>query len=39
MPRFGVETTFVDPNNQELIKKAIKENTKLIFGEVIGIQV
>ena len=36
MPRFGVETTFVDPNNQELIKKAIKENTKLIFGEVIG---
>ncbi len=36
MPRFGIETTFVDPNNQELIKKAIKENTKLIFGEVIG---
>ena len=36
MPRFGIETTFVDPNNLDLIKKAIKENTKLIFGEVIG---
>ena len=36
MPRFGIETDFVNPNNLEEIKNAIKPNTKLIFGEVIG---
>ena len=36
MPRFGIETDFVNPNNLEEIKNAIKTNTKLIFGEVIG---
>ena len=36
MPRFGIETEFVNPNNLEEIKKAIKPNTKLVFGEVIG---
>jgi len=36
MPRFGIETEFINPNNLEEIKKAIKPNTKLVFGEVIG---
>ena len=36
MPRFGIETDFVNPNNLDEIKKAIKKNTKLVFGEVIG---
>jgi len=36
LPRFGVETTFVDPHSHEQIRSAIRPNTKLIFGEVIG---
>ena len=36
MTRFGIETEFVNPNNLEEIEKAIKPNTKLVFGEVIG---
>ena len=36
MTRFGIETAFVNPNNLEEIEKAIKPNTKLVFGEVIG---
>jgi len=34
--RFGVETTFVAPNDLEAIRAAIKPNTKMVFGEVIG---
>ncbi len=34
--RFGIETTFVDPKNYNLIKKSIKKNTKLFFAETIG---
>ena len=36
MPRFGVTTDFVDPNEPDAIEKAIKPNTKMVFGEVIG---
>ena len=36
MPRFGVKTDFVNPNDPEAIENAIKPNTKLVFGEVIG---
>ena len=36
MPRFGVTTDFVDPNDPDAIEKAIKPNTKMVFGEVIG---
>jgi len=36
MSRFGVETDFVNPNDLEAIEKAIKPNTKMVFGEVIG---
>jgi O-acetylhomoserine (thiol)-lyase len=32
----GIETTFVDPSDPENFRKAIKPNTKLIFGESIG---
>ena len=33
MKRFGIETTFVNPNNIDDIKKSIKKNTKLFFAE------
>ena len=36
LPRFGINTTFVDPNNIDNFKKEIKENTKVIFVESIG---
>jgi len=36
MPRFGIETTFVDPREPEAFKKAIQPNTKLLFGETLG---
>ena len=34
--RFGIDTTFVDPRSPDAFKKAIKKNTKLIFGEILG---
>ncbi len=36
LKRFGIETTFVDPNNLNQIKKNIKNNTKLFFAESLG---
>ena len=36
LPRFGIETTFVDLRKTKDIKKSIKKNTKLIFGETLG---
>jgi len=36
MPRFGVETTFVHPRDLKAIRNAIRPNTRLIFGEVVG---
>ena len=36
MPRFGVSTDFVNPNDPDAIEKSIKPNTKMVFGEVIG---
>ena len=36
LPRFGIETTFVHPENLDEIESAIKPNTRLIFGEVVG---
>jgi O-acetylhomoserine (thiol)-lyase len=36
LPRFGVETTFVDPRNLEAWRKAIRPNTRLLFGETLG---
>ena len=36
LKRFGIKTTFVDPNNFKDIKKNIKKNTKLFFAESLG---
>ncbi len=37
LPKFGVEVTFVeDPNDLESWKKAIRPNTKALFGETIA---
>jgi len=36
LPRFGITTTFVDPTDTDGFRKAIQENTKLIYGELIG---
>src|SRR5699024_32533 len=36
LPRLGITTTFVDPSNIENFKKAIQENTRVVFGESLG---
>ena len=36
LPRFGIETTFVHPRDHDAIRNAIRPNTKLMFGEVVG---
>src|SRR5438477_7514955 len=36
LKRFGIETTFVSPRNIDEWKRAIKPNTKLLFGETLG---
>ena len=36
LPRFGIETTFVDPRQPEQFKAAIRDNTKLVFAETLG---
>lgn len=34
--RFGIETTFVDPNDIDAWRNAILPNTRLFFGETLG---
>lgn len=36
LPRFGIETTFVDPRDPDAFVAAIRPETRLIFGEVVG---
>jgi O-acetylhomoserine (thiol)-lyase len=36
LPRFGIETTFVDPRDPEAFAAAIQPNTRLLFGETLG---
>jgi O-acetylhomoserine (thiol)-lyase len=36
LSRFGIETTFVKPNDIEAWKAAVRPNTKLFFGETVG---
>ena len=36
MKRFGIETTFVAPGTPENFAKAIRPNTRLLFGETLG---
>jgi len=36
LPRFGIETTFVDPRDVDAFRKAIRPSTRLLFGETLG---
>ena len=36
LPRYGINTTFVDPDNFDEIEAAINENTKALFIETLG---
>jgi O-acetylhomoserine (thiol)-lyase len=36
LPRFGITTTFVEPTDLDAFSAAIQDNTKLIYGELIG---
>lgn len=36
LSRFGVETTFVSPNDIDAWRAAVRHNTKLFFGETVG---
>ncbi|MFN3706164.1 MAG: O-acetylhomoserine aminocarboxypropyltransferase/cysteine synthase family protein [Thermoflexales bacterium] len=36
LPKFGIETTFVDPSDPENFRRAIRPNTKAIYGESVG---
>jgi O-acetylhomoserine (thiol)-lyase len=35
-PRLGIEVTFVDPGDPENFRRAIRNNTKILFGETLG---
>ena len=36
LPRYGIEVTFVDGNNLDSWKKAVKKNTKIFFYETVS---
>ena len=36
LPRLGIETTLVDPAEPDAFARAIRPNTKLIYGETLG---
>jgi len=36
LPRFGIETTFVDPRDPQAFAAAIRPETRLVFGEILG---
>lgn len=36
LPRFGITTTFVDPTDNDAFRAAIQDNTRLIYGELVG---
>lgn len=36
LPRFGIETSFVDPRDVEAFRAAIRPETRLVFGETLG---
>jgi O-acetylhomoserine (thiol)-lyase len=36
LPRFGIATTFVDPRDVDAWRKAIRPETRLLFGETLG---
>ena len=36
LPRFGIDTTFVDPRDPDAFKRAIRPETRLLYAETIG---
>ncbi|HET7831344.1 MAG TPA: O-acetylhomoserine aminocarboxypropyltransferase/cysteine synthase [Gallionella sp.] len=36
LPKLGIEVTFVDPRDPAAFERAIRPNTKLIYGETLG---
>ena len=36
LPRFGIETSFVDPRDTEGFRRAVRPATRLVFGETLG---
>jgi O-acetylhomoserine (thiol)-lyase len=36
LPKLGISTTFVDPDDPENFRRALKENTKLLYAETLG---
>ena len=36
LKRFGIDTTFVNPNDLDAWRAAVRPNTKLFFGETVG---
>lgn len=36
LPRYGINVKFVDPTDPENFRQAINENTKAVYGEIIG---
>jgi O-acetylhomoserine (thiol)-lyase len=36
LPRFGIETTFVDPRDPQAFREAIRPETRLLFAETLG---
>ena len=36
LPRFGITASFFDPTDLDSLKDAMQDNTKLIYGELIG---
>ena len=36
LPRFGIDTTFVDPREPEAFRAALRPETRLLFGETLG---
>ena len=36
LPRFGIETTFVDARDPQAFRAAIQDNTRLVFAETLG---
>jgi len=35
-PRLGIEVTFVDPSDPENFRRAVRPNTKILYGETLG---
>jgi O-acetylhomoserine (thiol)-lyase len=36
LPKMGIETTFVDPDDPENFRRALKPNTRLVYAETLG---